>query len=72
MALLVKMVTASIMACGAPYRQICQAFPITRNTDFTCSASSLGLFYNGRPAERGSDMEVIWPMLCWGSVAQVL
>lgn len=72
MAVLVKMATALVLACSAPYRHLSQAFPIPRNPDFTCSPSSLGLFSNERPAERGYDMEVIWPMHSWGPVSQVL
>jgi len=58
MALLVKMVTALIIACGAPYRQICPAFPTMRNMDFTCSISSLGLFSKGEALQLREAM--IW------------
>lgn len=49
----------SSIACGAPYKQICQVFSTMRNIYLTCSTSSLGLFSNGRPIERGYDLEVI-------------
>lgn len=35
MAVLVKMATALVLACSAPYRHLSQAFPIPRNPDFT-------------------------------------
>lgn len=38
MAVLVKMATALVLACSAPYRHPSQAFPIPRNPDFTCSS----------------------------------
>ena len=73
MALLVKMETALMLACGSPILADLSSFSHCE-IDFTCSTSLLCLFSSGKQTERDyveMGKQVSWPMCCWDSVSQI-